>query len=291
MENNEQPLISVVIPVYNEEVRITRAIQCILDQTYKNLEIIVVDDHSTDGTAQAIKAMAAKHANVTYHLLPGGAPKRTNWRGYDINAGWKARAYGFTIARGGWITTQDADDASLLNRIEVEYWLAQKYNATMVSVTWMECSDERLSKTFDVEGFFKAYGEDRIVVGPGEIQKVVEACTGPIMRLPFHHLIPFPIKWFPWTRRLFWGTYHNYPGGSDNNLLFRREVIAAGVNVRTRNERTWGVPSGRGSGRDFAMHTAHVFKNNWAFKIPLYLWDVHSENNEFLLEGFKHYLQ
>jgi glycosyltransferase involved in cell wall biosynthesis len=291
MERTNQPLISVVIPVYNEEKRVARAIRSILDQTWKNLEVIVVDDHSTDGTAEAVKAMAAADERVTYHLLPTAAPKRTNWRGYDINAGWAARAYGFKIARGGWITTQDADDACLLNRIEAEYRLAQQYNATMISVTWLECKDELVGRTLDVNRIFDEKGEDAIVIKPEEINRIVNECYGILMRLPFHRFIPFSVKWFPWTRRLFWGTYHNYPGGSDNTAMFRREVIAAGINLRTRNERTWGVPSGRGSGRDFLMHTAHRFKNNWAFMLPLYLWDVHQDNPEHPVADYKKYLQ
>ncbi len=290
MEHDNQPLISVVIPVYNEEARVGRAIQSILDQTWNNLEVIVVDDHSTDGTAEVIKKMEKEDPRLSYHLLPGRSPNRTNWRGYDINAGWAARAYGFKIAKGDWITTQDSDDATLLNRIEVEYFLAQKYNATMVSVTWLECKDDLVGKTLDVESIIKEKGEEAIVIRPEEINRIVNECYGLLMRLPFHSIIPFPIKWFPWTRRLFWGTYHNYPGGSDNSVMFKREVIERGINLRSRNERTWGVPSGRGSGRDFMMHAAHVLKNNWSFKLPLYLWDVHQDNPEYPVEAYRKYI-
>ena len=272
-----KPLISVIIPVYNEEVRIVRAISCILEQTYQNLEIIVVDDHSTDGTAEVIKNIAAKDSRVTYHLFPKPAPKRTNWRGYDINAGWAARAYGFKIAKGGWITTQDADDASLLNRIEVQYELAQKYNATMLTINWQQANEGAIGKKLDVERLFKEKGEEFFLVHRDKITPIPEENLGPLMRLPFHHLIPFPLKWFPYTRPLFFGKGTGFPG-ADNCMLFRREVIAAGVNFRHRNRRAWSVPSGRGSGRDFVMQVTHTFKNSWSFNLPLYLWDVRTAN-------------
>jgi glycosyltransferase involved in cell wall biosynthesis len=140
------PLISVSIPVFNEEKRITRAIRSMQDQTYKNLEIIVVDDYSTDSTADVVKKIAAEDSRVSYHLNPQKLKQRTNWRGYDINAGYDARNYGFQIAKGEWITTQDADDASLLNRIETQFNLAKKYDAICVTIHWQQLKDEYVGK-------------------------------------------------------------------------------------------------------------------------------------------------
>jgi glycosyltransferase involved in cell wall biosynthesis len=287
MHNTEmQPLISVVIPVFNEEKRVERAIRSIMEQTYKNLEIIVIDDGSTDKSAEIIQRLAKEDSRVQYHLLPYQG-NRKNWRGYDINAGYAARAHGYKIAKGAWITTQDSDDASLLNRIEVEYELAQKYNATMVTVFWMQAKPEHVGMKLDVEQIFKDKGEAQVVIRPEVINKVVEESRGPLMRLSFHRFIPFAFKWFPYTRRLFYGKYQDYPG-ADNCVLFKREIIEAGINLRHRNARTWGVPSGRGSGRDFLCQTAHTFKNNWSFRLPIYLWDVNSPPPGF--EGYEKYL-
>ncbi|MBX4192198.1 glycosyltransferase [Candidatus Parcubacteria bacterium] len=281
-----KPLISVVIPVYNEEKRIRRAIESIQKQTYPNLEIIVVDDGSTDGTPGVVKAIAAQDSRVSYYENPK-VPARTNWRGYDINAGWAARAYGFRLAKGEWITTQDADDASLLNRIEVEYDLAQKYQATMVTVFWMPVGDKTIGKKLNVEQIIQEKGEESFVVRPETINRLVQECYGLLMHLPFHRFIPFSIKWFPYTRNLFWGKRHDYPG-ADPSVMFDRKVIDAGINVRARNARTFGVPSGRGSGRDFVMQTALTFKNNWSFRLPLYLLSSNREYPDFV--GYDKYL-
>lgn len=281
------PLISVVIPVYNEEKRIVRAINSMREQTYDNLEIIIVDDGSTDGTKAAVEVIAQIDPRVQYHYHHNPNERRTNWRGYDINAGYGARAYGFSIARGEWLTTQDADDASLLNRIEVQHDLAMKYGATLVTVLWMPVTEYALGKKLDVDRIVREKGEHAIVIRPETLNTIVAESTGVFMRLPFHRLIPFPFKWFPYTRRLFYGKMHQYPG-ADNSMLFRREVIQSGINLRHRNARTWGVPAGRGSGRDFVFHTAHVFRNNWSFRLPLYLWDVKQPNAEFV--GYEKYL-
>lgn len=276
----DQPLISVSIPVYNEEKRIARAINSMCQQTHQNLEIIVVDDHSTDRTRAIVEALMQEDSRIQYHLLPDSAPTRTNWRGYDINAGYAARNYGFSLARGEWITTQDADDASLLNRIEVQLALAQQYKATLVTIQWQQLTDQTLDKKLDIDRIIDEKGEAEIVITPETLIQRATDQRGLLMKEPFHQFIPFPFKWFPYTRKLFYRREEPYPG-ADNSMLFNRLVIDSGIWFRPRNKRTWGTPSGRGTGRDFAYRVAATFKNSYSFKLPLYLWDVKSQNPEY----------
>ncbi|MEI6863758.1 MAG: glycosyltransferase family 2 protein [Candidatus Adlerbacteria bacterium] len=282
----EQELISVVIPVWNEKDRIARAIESMQRQTWQNLEIIVVDDGSTDGTQEIVKKISKQDSRVSFYDNPHKVP-RTNWRGYDINAGYAARNYGFSIAKGRWITTQDADDASLLNRIEEQCVLAKKYTATMVLVQYQRLRPELLDKKLDVESIFSEHDEGMVVIRPEEILEFIKNQKGPLMVEPFHKYIPFPIKWFPYTRKLF------YRGikpilGADNCMLFDRKVIDAGVYFRTRNKRTLGLPSGRGTGRDFVYQVSVKFKNTWSFKLPLYLWNANDENPDYI--GYEKYI-
>lgn len=283
----EQELISVVIPVWNEKDRIARAIESMQKQTWKNLEIIVVDDGSTDGTQDIIKEIAKQDNRVQFYDNPNKVP-RTNWRGYDINAGYAARNYGFKIAKGEWITTQDADDASLLNRIEIQYELAKHYKATMVLVQYQRLKPELLDKTLNVEKIFDDKGEQSVVIKPDAVWKFAESQRGILMIEPFHKFLPFPIKWFPYTRKLFYRATGPILG-ADNCMLFHRSVRDKGVYFRTRNERTVGLPSGRGTGRDFVYQVTKTFKNTWVFNLPLYLWNANLENPNFV--GYEKYLQ
>lgn len=275
--SDREPLISVIIPVWNEEKRIERALRSIMNQTYKNLEIIAVDDHSTDGTWAILERMAKEDSRIIIYTLPGKHPKRTNWRGYDINAGYAARAFGFKMAKGAWITTQDGDDSSLLNRIEVQYLFGKKYDATMICIEWQQLTQRVEGKTFDVERLLNDKGEDSLLIRPHELFLIAQANLGPLMRFPLHFLLPFTMKWFPYTRSLFYGTRAPFIG-ADNCMMFTREVIEKGINFRHRNHRQWGVPAGRGSGRDFAMRVTYIFKNTWTLRVPLYLWDVRSQH-------------
>ncbi len=274
------PLISVVIPVYNEEKRIARAIRSICSQTYRNLEIIVVDDHSTDSTQNIVESIIKSDHRVKFFKAPHSKESRTNWRGYDISAGYAARNHGFLQAKGEWITTQDADDASLLNRIEVQYEMAKKYDAKLVTIQWIQLTEASLNKKLDYERMFLEKGEDFLVIRPEAIVSKAIKNRGILMNEAFHRFIPFPIKWFPYTRKLFYRSMESYPG-ADNSMLFHRSVIDDGVLFRHRNKRTWGAPSGRGSGRDFAFRVADKYKNSWSFRFPMYLWDVRMQNAEY----------
>ena len=59
MENNK-PLISIIIPVYNTHEYIKRCIDSVLFQTYKNIELIVINDGSTDGSAEILDDIKKK---------------------------------------------------------------------------------------------------------------------------------------------------------------------------------------------------------------------------------------
>lgn len=96
--------ISVVIPVYNREKYIKKCIQSILEQTYQPMEIIVVDDGSTDGTIDKIKEIDSKIVRV---VSGGGNHGAQN-----------ARNIGISEARGDWIAFLDSDDMWLPGKLE-----------------------------------------------------------------------------------------------------------------------------------------------------------------------------
>lgn len=78
----EGPLVSVLIPARNEAHRILATLESILDQNYKNLELIVLDDHSSDDTAKV--TLAALERAPFQTLLVHGAPLPEDWRGKNF---------------------------------------------------------------------------------------------------------------------------------------------------------------------------------------------------------------
>jgi chlorobactene glucosyltransferase len=95
------PLVSVILPARNEAHNIVRCVSSILATTYPNLELIVVDDSSTDGTAQIAREVAAGDARVRVITCP---PLAEGWFGKQ----W-ACATGAKVARGSVLQFTDAD--------------------------------------------------------------------------------------------------------------------------------------------------------------------------------------
>jgi glycosyltransferase involved in cell wall biosynthesis len=93
----EAPLVSVILPVYNGEKSVGDAIRSALCQTYRNIEVIVVDDGSTDATAAALQSIVATDGRLRVFS--------------QANAGVaRARNLGLSAARGEFIAPLDADD-------------------------------------------------------------------------------------------------------------------------------------------------------------------------------------
>lgn len=98
------PLISVVLPTFNREKYLPRAINSVLTQTYKNLELIIVDDGSTDNTEAIVK---------------GYSDTRLRYYKQELNKGGSAaRNVGIKLARGELISFQDSDDEWLPEKLE-----------------------------------------------------------------------------------------------------------------------------------------------------------------------------
>lgn len=100
----ESPLVSVIIPVYNCDRYLAQAIESVLNQTYQPLEIIVIDDGSTDNSAEV-----AKHFDSSvryYYQTQSGAAT--------------ARNYGTELAKGNFFAFLDADDFWVKDKLTLQ---------------------------------------------------------------------------------------------------------------------------------------------------------------------------
>src|SRR3989338_4904135 len=102
--NKEKPIVSVVIPTYHRAHLIRKAIQSILNQTYQDLEIIVVDDCSGDNTEEVVKSLNDERIRYIRHEKNKGAPA--------------ARNTGIKAAKGEYIAFQDSYDEWLPQKLE-----------------------------------------------------------------------------------------------------------------------------------------------------------------------------
>lgn len=100
------PKISIIIPTYNRANVIGRTIESFISQTYKEWELLVVDDHSTDNTAAVIETFMAKDARIKYYL---------NERSKGAQG---ARNTGILKSSSEWILLFDSDDYAYPNFLE-----------------------------------------------------------------------------------------------------------------------------------------------------------------------------
>jgi glycosyltransferase involved in cell wall biosynthesis len=98
------PHVSVIIPAYNAAAYIADTVNSALAQTYRDLEVIVVDDGSTDGTLKALEPFGDR---VRVHQQPNGGVA-------------KARNTGVGLAQGAYIAFLDADDLWLPHKLEMQ---------------------------------------------------------------------------------------------------------------------------------------------------------------------------
>jgi CDP-glycerol glycerophosphotransferase len=100
VDGDQLPAMSVVVIVYNDEARLPTAVRSVLEQTLRSVEVVIVDDHSTDGSYEVARRLAAEHPDrVRAHRLPEnsggcGAP----------------RNHGIQQTRGQYVLFLDSDD-------------------------------------------------------------------------------------------------------------------------------------------------------------------------------------
>ena len=108
------PKISVIMPTYNSESFLRESIDSILNQTFKDFELIVIDDCSTDSSLKIIKEYKRKDNRIFFLKN-------------DKNLGHnKTRNKGLKIAKGKYIAILDSDDISLEKRLEIQYAYLEK---------------------------------------------------------------------------------------------------------------------------------------------------------------------
>jgi len=124
-----EPLVSVVIPVFNGAPFVAKAVASVRAQTVKDAEIIVVDDGSSDGT-QAILAGLQKTAGLTWIQQDHGGPARS-------------RNQGIAVARGQFLALLDCDDVWLPEKLAMQLEIMHRRPEVGVVHTDFDSVDEQ----------------------------------------------------------------------------------------------------------------------------------------------------
>ena len=123
-------LLTIVVPSYNVEKYLNRCVDSVLKQTYKNLEIILVDDGSTDCSGKICDSIKEKDCRVNViHKQNGGLSS--------------ARNAGLDVATGDFIGFIDSDDWVTEDMYEYLLGLFNKYEVEIVSCSYILASDKK----------------------------------------------------------------------------------------------------------------------------------------------------
>lgn len=110
--------VSVIVPVYNGEKYIKKCLNDLMNQTYKNYEVIIIDDGSTDNTSEICKLICKKDSRFKYF--------------YQKNSGVSAaRNLGLDVLQGEYIVFVDSDDTISVHLLEYLYKGVKEFNATI----------------------------------------------------------------------------------------------------------------------------------------------------------------
>lgn len=122
---SQAPRVSVILPVLNGEAYLADAIRSVLDQTFRDFELIIVDDGSTDGTASILDRFQREDGRIQLSRLP--------------HAGLVAALNrGVTLAVGEYLARMDADDISMPERFEAQVNYLDGHQDVGICGTWIE---------------------------------------------------------------------------------------------------------------------------------------------------------
>ncbi|MFA6339053.1 MAG: glycosyltransferase family 2 protein [Candidatus Paceibacterota bacterium] len=124
MDNNLNPKVTVLMPVYNSEKYLREAIDSILNQTFKDFEFLIINDGSTDKSSEIIKSYKDSRIRLIENLENLGMADNFN--------------KGIELAQGEYVVRMDSDDISLPNRIETQVDFMDKNSEIGVCGSWIK---------------------------------------------------------------------------------------------------------------------------------------------------------
>lgn len=127
--------ISVIVPVYNTEKYIEKCINSILKQTYSNIELIIINDGSTDNSESIIKKITKNKSNVKYKKIKNSGVAH-------------ARNIGLEMATGKYVGFVDSDDFIFKEMYEHLYKTAVKEKSDIVTSGYNKCYKDKITQYF-----------------------------------------------------------------------------------------------------------------------------------------------
>jgi chlorobactene glucosyltransferase len=151
------PMVSIIVPMRNEERNARQCIESLMSQNYSNFEVIVVDDRSEDDTLKILQEFASKHSNIR---LVEGTPTPERWIGKN-HALWQ----GVREAKGIWFLFLDADTISENHMLPSAIKYAEDNSIDMLSLSPLQILEtfwERVVQPVIFSSLYYAFPQKKI---------------------------------------------------------------------------------------------------------------------------------
>lgn len=176
----EQDLVTTIIPVYNVEDYLEQCIDSVINQTYKNIEIILIDDGSTDNSGIICDKYGQRDQRIrVIHKENGGLSS--------------ARNTGLDIMEGKYVYFLDSDDYLALDLIEVYVELIKKYNADIVQGTFYEFYGNVNKEPERNNPYVDKFTTEEALRSMLLDRKLVHAAAGSLYKSVLYNDIRFPL--------------------------------------------------------------------------------------------------
>lgn len=237
------PLVTAVIPVYNGSAYIDEAVESILANTFKDIQILLINDGSTDNSHEKCTLLSQKYLNIDYHS-------------FEVNRGLgETLNYALSHAKGTYICRLNQDDKMLPNRIEKQVAFLQKNPEVVAVGAWILLFDNK-----------------------GNKQVVKYQDTDEAIRKTWLMLGPFadPTVMYSKQAALDVGGYEQkYWPADDTHLWFKLGKVGKMANIpEPLVEVRWHKDAGSvkyASQMAFSLYRAHRYAHNNVQKAPLWL--------------------
>ena len=147
--NRDSPLVSIILPVYNVGAFAQPCIKALLAQTYENVEVLIVDDGSSDDTVEAIKKTVGDDSRVKILTKENGGPS-------------SARNFGTERCTGDYIMYVDGDDLVAPHAVESMVCAAIKYDVELVTASFAKMPPIESYEPDEDATFYLESGEERL---------------------------------------------------------------------------------------------------------------------------------
>jgi glycosyltransferase involved in cell wall biosynthesis len=216
MVNAINSKISVIIPVYNGENTIRDTIASVLNQTFSALELIIIDDGSTDSTPDVIASISDPRVRAFSYTNSGQAASRNR---------------GVSLAKGEYVSFIDADDLWTPEKLESQWQALQANPEAAVAYSWTDCIDER--GQFSRRGSYISASGD--VYAKLLLVDFIESGSNPLIRTDafeavggFDESLPAAEDWDLWLRL---AQRYRFVAVSASQIRYRQSPTSWSANV------------------------------------------------------------